>query len=104
MGSALYLTPKLAALPRVLPDVIWLESLTFRLVMAGADQSVSSTMRGFCLAGEKAKEIELVNKLTERLRSEPEFFAGFLNVQLASVGSERVQGADVTSFEVQASK
>lgn len=104
VGSTLYLTPKLAALPRLLPDVIWLENLLFRSSAAGTESGLSGMMRGICLAGDKARDIGLVNQLTEQLRGAPEFVAGFLNIQLTSVGSARVQESDVTSFEVQASK
>lgn len=104
VGSTLYLTPKLAALPRVLPEPAWLENLTVESSVTSVPQPrVIATLRGRCLLGEKAREIALVNQVVEQLRQEPEFFGGFQSLQLATLGSERLKGNDMTSFELNAS-
>lgn len=96
-----YLTFKVEALAKALPDGVWIDDLSFREDVA-PDGSVTShvNIKGYAFLQDKEAEISSVNKFVSNLKLETNFSTNFKHVELSYIKQVAIEGYDVTSFEL----
>lgn len=87
----------LAALPRLLPEGMWLRNLA--LSSEGSGNNVLR-ISGWAYAGDGSREFALVNSFAERLKQERAFADNFNTVTVGSLDRADIGGVAVTSFEI----
>jgi len=99
--NQMYATYPLDAIPRALPDGVWLES--FRLVQAKSG-SIELSLNGGVYLEDSEKEYKSVNDFLTNLKNNPEFSEYFNEIKIKSIDQKSIEGKNVTVFSVFCSK
>lgn len=92
----IYLTKQLNAIPRILPNSVWLTNFRFSY----NDGVPILKLRGYVYLKNQQLEIDEVNKFLNELRSDLDFSAYFTKVVMDSVNQDRLGKQDVTAFDI----
>ncbi len=93
----LYLTEQLNAIPRLLPDGIWLTDFTFS---QDENARFSLTLQGMAYLGDNDLELQLTNKFLSGMKEDPSFSKYFKNVNLTSIDHRDLENFKVTVFVI----
>jgi type IV pilus assembly protein PilM len=98
------LTDKLNVLPAVMPKDAWLKSIIINVVAPTdkmqIERKVVLTLAGYVFSEQKGLEIEMVNQLSEDLKTNDAFFYGFRVLKTGSVTRENFYMIPVMLFEL----
>jgi Tfp pilus assembly protein PilN len=93
----MYFTEQLDAIPRAIPDNIWLTDLSSER----RDQNIDFTLKGIAYVGDSSKELELINTFLSKLKENPAFVKYFKEIELSSVDNSQIGQIAVTNFTIQ---
>lgn len=94
----LYLTPLLDAIPRVLPEGMWLENLSLKK----EEDRTDLILEGVAYLGDKGREAQLVNSFLSRLKEDEAFSQSFKEIALTLTEYKQLPEQEVgkTSFVI----
>jgi len=92
----LYLTEQLDAIPRVIPENIWLTGFSFERKEDRGDL----TLRGIIYLGDSNKELELLNLFISRLKEDASLGKYFKNIIIDSIDNNQIGEITVTQFTI----
>jgi len=92
----LYLTDQLDAIPRIIPENVWLTSLSSTKSEGRADL----TLKGMVYLGDSNKELELLNMFISRLRENAVLGKNFKQITIDSVENSKIKDITVTQFTI----
>ncbi|MBU4305421.1 MAG: pilus assembly protein PilM [Candidatus Omnitrophica bacterium] len=97
-------TDKLSVLPHVIPEGVWLSSVTFSYrILRDSNQferDVEMAIAGDIYSEQKGLEIEMVNDFQEKLKTNEQFFQGFKVIKTGSVTRGDFFAKPVMAFEL----
>jgi Tfp pilus assembly PilM family ATPase/Tfp pilus assembly protein PilN len=86
MRDRIFVTEKLDALAKALPEGVWLESLRYQDRLERGGQSPTSlTLRGACFLPESEDELRVISEFVQRIKQDEGFFRGFTTAQLSEI-------------------
>jgi type IV pilus assembly protein PilM len=91
-----YLTPVLDALPRVIPEGMWLVNLSFN----EQEEKTEFILEGVASLGDSNKELELTNMLVSSLKGNPVFTQYFKEISLVSTERKQTEKISITNFKI----
>lgn len=92
----IYVTELLDTLPRILPDGMWLENLTFNK-LAGGEVVI---LEGMAYLADNTKELEAVNNFVFTLKTNSVLRKYFKDVVLTSADTREFKGKTMTRFAI----
>lgn len=96
----LYLTEVLDVIPRVMPEGLWLNDFKYR---NEDNKQAELLMQGTCYLGDRARELEAIDKFLSDLRADPGFRKFFKTLTIVSVERKEAPGGiEVSDFTVSA--
>ncbi|MCP4649319.1 MAG: pilus assembly protein PilM [PVC group bacterium] len=107
VSKRVYLTPKLNVLAKSVPKGIWFSDLNYGVIKipGKGKQKIGKILKlsGRVFVEKKGTEIEIINKLTEDLKKNEDFFEGFKVIKTGSVKREEYMVIPVMGFSLQCS-
>lgn len=94
----MWLTPKLEALSRLMPDNVWLSSLSLQKPRTG----FSLTLHGFALPGDN-RGLRSIEDFAHDLKNNPIFGELIESINLVTAARTGAEGRQVMSFQLQCS-
>lgn len=92
-----YLTETLDAIPRYIPEGVWLVSFSLN----NRDRErVELNLAGRAYLKDSDKEFEAVNKFIEQLKQDPVFMKYFTDINIISINQQQEDRVTVTSFSL----
>ena len=92
----LYLTEPLNAIPRLVPEGMWLENFSF----ANAKDKRELLLEGSIYLADANKEFETVNAFLDKLKADPVFAKYFSDIKIVSLDSHSFRDFNVTRFSI----
>lgn len=92
----IYLTEKIERLAALLPDGVWLNSLTFKKDASSAELEISANVY---LPG-LSDPLKAINEFLNKLRSDSRFSLGFSSIALESVRQSNIDDFAVREFQI----
>lgn len=96
VSSRRTITPFWNILPAAVNKGLWLEDVDFQL----KEGKLSLHIKGAVYLGEQSEEINAVRDFFQKLKDNPDFMKGLVNVELSSVSQAMVKEYMVTTFEI----
>lgn len=96
MKERVFLTAAVDALPRLIPQGLWLADIAFRQTAGSLDMEIN----GFGYLGDNAQEIETVNKFKSALKDDPSFGKLFQTIEIERVNQQQYEQKTVSSFRI----
>jgi len=97
LKGQIYLTVPLNAIPRVLPDGMWLDKVSF---VQKSGHAGTLVIEGKVYLADGEKEVEAVNKFLVALKESNDFSSSFSELKLDSVNTTVVNKYNVTQFQI----
>jgi type IV pilus assembly protein PilM len=97
LKSQIYFTIPLNVIPKVLPEGMWLEKLSF-VQKSGHNGDLG--IEGFVYLSDSDKEVDAVNKFLTALKESADFNSSFNDVRLDFVNNANVNKYNVTRFSI----
>ena len=92
----LYLTSVLDVIPRLVPEGMWLVSLSFE--DKKEENKIKLTLDGMAYLGDGDKELELANSFLSNLKNDPLFVKYFKDIRITSIDSKGIEDNTMTHF------
>ena len=81
-----FVTEKLSALAKLLPEGVWVEGLTYQAkVGPTGDGQPTLTLHGACFLPGSADELDVISDFVQRMKQDAALFQGFETVQLGEI-------------------
>ncbi|MCX5711531.1 MAG: PilN domain-containing protein, partial [Candidatus Omnitrophica bacterium] len=90
------LTRQLDAIPRIVPEDVWLTGFTFRK----EDRIMNLTISGYAALGDSDKELGLVNSFLMQLKENSSFAKYFKDINISSVERSKKEESTATTFVI----
>lgn len=94
-----YLTGILEAIPRVIPEGLWLKDFRCKFE---ENKQIELVLQGTCYLGERGRELEAIDQFLWALRNSPDFKKSFQETKIISVERREISGTQVSDFIISA--
>lgn len=93
-----YLTESLDAIPRLMPEGMWLEVISFKNKIE--ENKIELILEGLAHLNDSNKEVELVNAFLSKLKVAPTFVKYFNDMNIASLDRKQIGKDTLTYFVI----
>jgi len=96
VNNQFYLTKVLSALPHLMPERLWLNSVDINK----DNKKIELVIRGTVYSGDNDKDIGIVNKLVANLKIDPDFSAIFKEIDIEALTQNKAGDVPVVDFSI----